>query len=405
MHIEPPSLQHLGALPPDSDRIDAGLLQPWVLERLARNLPGLAELTLMIDDPAALAGPSLPTVRRLRLVRVDGLAKLWPQLRSAFPGLRALHLVDPVRLTAEDLAPLAADGLDTLGLFDPPADAADALAGWPDPDRFVLRTPDPAPWLARLDPQRLTRLSVYAKAPLAAAVERFAGPVLRQLALHGATDIEPARLLALTALEALSLSGGGPLKGIGRLGALRRLELDGAPGPAAIELAHLRTLERLAVRGSPHFDGGGLTLIAGLPRLEWLDLSDCPALCPNDLMPLQAATRLRALALRGDAVGGGLMHLRGLGLRHLDLRGCALDGGDFAELAAMEPLVRLDVDLLAWQVDREARMALLAAQRAALAHYRYGSRALPDGAVEETVCDAERPWVTRTRVQGVERGD
>ena len=403
MHSEPPSLQHLGDLPPDTARIDVGLLQPKVLERLARNLPGLAELTLMVDDPAALDGPPLPTVRRLRLVHVDGLAALWPRLSAAFPGARTLHLIDPVRLDAADLKAPAAHGLHGLGLFDPPADAAAALDGWPGPDRFELRVADPRPWLARLDPHRVTRLAVHARGSIVGpVVDRFAGPVLRHLDLQGADDVDD-RLTALTALEALGVAGETPPKGLGRLKALRRLEIDGEPAP--LELAHLRNLERLAVRGSARFDGGALTLIAGLPRLDWLDLSGSSALVASDLMALQAARTPRALALRDVAVSGGLMHLRGLGVRRLDLRGCALDAADFAELSAMQGLVRLDLDLLAWSVDRAARARLLAAQPAALDHYRYSSRALPDGAIEETVVDAERPWLTRTRVEGVARPD
>lgn len=402
MHVEPPSLQHLGTLPADCDRIDAGLVQPRVLERLARNLPGLAELTLMVDDPAALDGPALPTVRRLKLVHVDDLKGLWPRLSAAFPGLRALHLIDPVRLRGDDLAPPAAAGLDELGVFDPPPASDGALDGWPGPDRFLLRADDPGPWLRRLDPERLTRLTVHADGPLAEALAHFAGPVLRQLVVRGRSDVRPKHLGAVTRLQALTLEGDGPLDGLGRLSALRRLELDGAR-PRPVEVAHLRNLERLAVRRGPDFDGGALTLVAGLPRLQWLDVSDCPRLGPGDLMVLQTAAALRALALRGDAVSGGLVHLRGLGLRHLDLRRCALDGGDFAELGAMHGLTRLDLDLLAWAVDHEARQALLAAQADALAHYRYRSRALPDGALEETVCDAERPWITATRVEGAEQ--
>ncbi len=403
MHSAQPSLNHLAALPSDTARIDAGLLQPKVLDRLARNLPGLAELTAMIDDPAALDGPPLPTVRRLRLLNADGLADLWPRLRAAFPGLRSLHLVDPTRLSAADLKPLAEHGLRGLGLFDPPADAAAALDGWPGPDRVSLRVADPAPWLGRLDAQRVSWLAVHAAGPVAGlVVDRFGGPVLRHLDLRGATDVD-GRLAALTGLEALSVASPAPLTGLSRLEGLRRLEIDG--DPHALELAQLRHLERLAVRGSGRFDGGALTLVAGLPRLDWLDVSDCPGLAGSDLMALQTGRtpRALALALRNDTIGGGLVHLRGLGIRRLDLRGCALDADDFAELGAMTGLVRLDLDLLAWAVDREARRALLAAQPDALAHYRYSSRPLPDGAVEETVCDAERPWITRTRVEGVER--
>ncbi len=400
MRGETPTLQHLPDLPRDTAALDAGLLQPGALDRIARNLPALRALRLMLDDPAALAGPPLPSVRRLELVRTAGLAGRWPALAVAFPGLRSIDLVRPTRLTAADLKAPADHGLEGLGLVEPPPEARPALSGWPAPSRFRLEAPDPDPWLAAIDPVAVSDLTVRGPTATGALADRFAGPVLRRLRIFGSAPLDAAPLKALTGLEALIVEPAGPLPGLGALRGLRTLEIIGGPGPDPIALARLRRLTRLRLEGCAAFDGGALTLTVGLPALAALDVSHSPALVPTDLMVFHTATAPRALALRGVAVSGGLTHLRGLGITRLDLRDCALDGGDFAELAAMQGLERLELDLLAWRVGRVDREALLVAQPDALAHYRYSSRPLPDGGVEETVVDVARPWRTHTRVEG-----
>lgn len=403
MHVETPNMQHLGDLPRDVLTFDAGLLQAGALARIERHLPDLRALTVMIDDPAALAGPPLPQVRRLELVRPADLPALWPALSAAFPGLRSIDLVRPPTLTAADVKTLAAHRLEGLGLIDPPPGSAPALAAWPGVARFRIEAPDPTPWLSAVDPVGISDLTVRGPIATAKLVERFAGPVLRRLRLFGvAAPIAADTLGAFTGLEALFVEPVGRLPGLGKLRGLRTLEVFGGPGPDPIELAHLRHLTRLRLEGCAELDGGGLTLVVGLPALTSLDISRSPQLVPSDLMVLQTAPAPTALALREVAVSGGLTHLRGLGITRLDLRGCALDAGDFAELAAMRGLERLDLDLLAWSVDRIDREALLVAQPDALAHYRYKSRALPDGGVEETVADARRPWLTRTRIEGAD---
>lgn len=403
MHVETPNMQHLGDLPRDVLTFDAGLLQPGALARIERHLPDVRALTVMIDDPAALAGPPLPQVRRLELVRAADLPRLWPALSAAFPGLRSIDLVRPPALTAADVKTLAAHGLEGLGLIDPPPGSAAALATWPGIARFRIEAPDPTPWLMAVDAVGISDLTVRGPVAVEALVGRFGGPVLRRLRLFGVdAPIAADRLAALTGLEALFVEPVGRLSGLGKLRGLRTLEIFGGPGPDPIALAHLRHLTRLRLEGCAEFDGGGLTLVVGLPALASLDISRSPQLVPSDLMVFQTAPAPKALAMRHVAVSGGLTHLRALGITRLDLRGCALDAGDFAELAAMSDLERLDLDLLAWSVDRIDREALLVAQPDALAHYRYTSRALPDGGVEETVVDAQRPWLTRTRVEGAE---
>lgn len=408
MHVEPPTIQHLPELPPSVTELDAGLLQPGVVARIARHLPDLADLTLMVDDPAALDGPPLTGVRRLRLVRAADLPALWPRLVETFPGVDAVDLVNPERLAAADLAPLAAHGVRGLGLFDvPDAAAAPALAAWPALRALRLAGGPLDPWLAILGDTGVVDLAVRAGGEPAVAAVLAADRPLDRLHLHGAADLTDAAALAKLGLEALILEDARALRGgLGALRGLRTLELEGCPlpGPALAEVARLRTLRRLRIERCAGFDGATLAVIAGLPDLVELDLSGAAGLRPHDLAALGATRALRRLALRGVRVEGGLAYLRALPLVRLDLRGCAgLRAGDFAELGAMQTLERLDLDLLAWKVDRHAREALLGAHRDALAHYRYSARELPDGAVEERVVDVERPWDAKTRVQGAER--
>jgi hypothetical protein len=111
-------------------------------------------------------------------------------------------------------------------------------------------------------------------------------------------------------------------------------ETDGPGGPVIL----------VNLTGQTSFDDEALAKLAGLPRLQILDLSGADV-DDAGLAHLSGLTELKKLNLSLTSVtGAGLAHLAGLGkLRSLSLSGLGLDDAGLRSLAAMTGLQELDL--------------------------------------------------------------
>ena len=91
------------------------------------------------------------------------------------------------------------------------------------------------------------------------------------------------------------------LEGVSALQELRTLDLGCRRhvGPAVVRgIATLKELRTLRIGRTP-VTNEGLRLLSDLPRLTWLDLSDCPRITGEGVLHLAATKSLEALRLKG----------------------------------------------------------------------------------------------------------
>ena len=115
-------------------------------------------------------------------------------------------------------------------------------------------------------------------------------------------------------------------------------------GAGIAHLAKLENLSRLNLRDTS-LDDEGLKTIAALPKLDWLDISECRLASPEGIAQLGTATTLTYLDLwETKANDESLAALAGLtNLKVLNLKATAITDESLPTLLAMKDLVELNV--------------------------------------------------------------
>ncbi len=219
--------------------------------------------------------PGLPKLKSLELRTWENLTDL--SFVSHLPELIELDLRGCE--TIKDLSPLRRlSKLRRLGL---PATATNA---------DLVQIAADHPCLTALYLPDCDRVSILS--PLAKLTR------LRELDLSSCEKVRDLSPLAnLADLRSLDLSGGNQARDLSplrRLSRLRSLRLGGYWKDGIQDISPLARLVNLVELSVPHCASLDLTALAGLKRLEWLDLYDASA---SDFNPIAALTNLTGLRL------------------------------------------------------------------------------------------------------------